>query len=129
MGQLGVLVTDVGVREVPVAGTARVYDLGGAGGPVLESHAHLGGETLVFWEIVVGLFVVSQCPVDEPPDVIAVDPGLRELVDEYVAIEQCDRHGVGNVHLRADHFEGALGLPPAMRVGASAMSMSMRWTG
>ena len=36
VGQLGVLVTDLRVREVPVAGTARVYDLGGASGPVVE---------------------------------------------------------------------------------------------
>jgi hypothetical protein len=28
VGQLGVLVTDVGVGEVPVPGAARVYDLG-----------------------------------------------------------------------------------------------------
>lgn len=42
--------------------------------------------------------------------VIAVDPVLRELVDEHVAIEQGDRNGVCGVHLSADRLERALGL-------------------
>jgi hypothetical protein len=36
MGQLGELVTDLRVREVPVAGAARVRDLGDATAPVVE---------------------------------------------------------------------------------------------
>src|ERR1700685_2193123 len=36
VGQLGVLVADVRVRKATVAGAARVYDLGGASGPVVE---------------------------------------------------------------------------------------------
>src|ERR1700751_5701593 len=47
VGQLGVLVPDVGVGKVPVAGTARVYDLGTASAPVVERQAHLGCELLV----------------------------------------------------------------------------------
>src|ERR1700722_4695161 len=47
VGQLGVLVPDFGVGQAPVAGTARVDDLGGVSGPVLEGQAHLGGEPLV----------------------------------------------------------------------------------
>jgi hypothetical protein len=70
VGQLGVLVTDVRVRQVPVAGAARVYDLGGAGAPVVEGQAHLGGELLVDREVVVGPFVMRQCLVDQGSDVI-----------------------------------------------------------
>ena len=36
VGQLGVLVPDFGVGQVPVAGTARVDDLGGASAPSLK---------------------------------------------------------------------------------------------
>src|ERR1700689_4127878 len=59
VSQLGVFVTDFRVRQVPVAGAARVYDLGGASGPVLEGQAHLGGELLVDREGVGGLFGVG----------------------------------------------------------------------
>jgi hypothetical protein len=76
VGQLGVLVTDLRVRKVPVAGTARVYDLGGVSAPVVEGQAHLGCEPLVDREVVVGLFVVGDRSVDQVPDVIAVDPVL-----------------------------------------------------
>jgi hypothetical protein len=71
-------------------------------------------------EVVEGLLVVSDRPVDQGPDVIAVDPVLLELVDEHVAIEQGHRDGVGDVHLSADHLEWALGLPAAVRVGRLA---------
>jgi hypothetical protein len=65
VGQLGVLVTDVRVGQVPVAGAARVDDLGGAGAAVGEGQAHLGGELLVDREVVVGLFVMRQYLVDQ----------------------------------------------------------------
>jgi hypothetical protein len=119
-GQLGVLVTDVRVGQVPVAGAARVDDLGGARGSVGEGQAHLGGEPLVGREGVVGPFVVSQCPVDQPPDVIAVDPVVGELVDEHVAIQEGYRDGVGDVHLSADHLQRALGLPRPRRLSPSS---------
>src|SRR5580692_10227638 len=70
--QLGVLSPDVCVGQGPVAGTARVDDLGGAGAAVGEGQAHLGGELLVDREVVVGPFAVRQCLVDQGPDVIAV---------------------------------------------------------
>jgi hypothetical protein len=47
-----------------------VYDLGGAGAPVVEGQAHLGGELLVDREVVVGPFVMRQCLVDQGSDVV-----------------------------------------------------------
>ena len=76
--------------------------------PVAEGQAHLGCEPLVDREVVVGPFVVSRCSVDEGPDVIAVNTALRELVDEHVAVEECNRDRVGDVHLSTDRLERAL---------------------
>src|SRR5580692_8579691 len=59
VGQLGVLITDVRIRKAPVAGAARVYDLGGASSPVVEGQAHLGCELLVDREVIVGRFLVN----------------------------------------------------------------------
>jgi hypothetical protein len=44
--------------------------LGGAGAPVVEGQAHLGGELLVDRELVVGSFVMRQCLVDQGSDVV-----------------------------------------------------------
>ena len=54
VGQLGVLVTDLRVRKVPVTGTRGCTTLAAASGPVVEGQAYLGGEPLVYREIVVG---------------------------------------------------------------------------
>src|SRR5260221_4905374 len=78
-GQLAVLVTDFRVRKRSVAGAARMCDLGGASASVVEGQAHLGCESLVGREVVAGPLVVSQCSVDQRPDVVAVDPVLREF--------------------------------------------------
>src|SRR5271154_2139501 len=67
VGQLGVLVSDVRVRQVSVAGTAWVHDLGGASGPVVEGHAQLGSELLIGREAVVGLFMVNDRSVNQLP--------------------------------------------------------------
>src|SRR5277367_3613479 len=50
--QLGVLVANLRVRKVPVAGAARVCDLGGVSAPVVECHAHSSCELLVDREVI-----------------------------------------------------------------------------
>jgi hypothetical protein len=65
VGQLGVLVTDVRLGQVPVAGAAQVDELAVRVLPSVRVRRTLGGELLVDREVVVGLFVMRQCLVDQ----------------------------------------------------------------
>ena len=95
-GSAGVLVTDVHVRKVPVAGAARVYDLRGTRASVVQGPAHLGRRLLVDREVVVHLFVMRERLVDQGPTSSLL---IRSLVNWSMAVtvEEGYRDDVGGV--------------------------------